>query len=172
MAHAGQAKTATATTRKIAFLMKTKTTFAALVATIAIGCGQQTVDAPDVRSVTLDLQGKVVLVNFWGTYCGPCLREMPKVIETHRQFAPRGLETIAVAVRQDSREKVVAFARERALPFDVVYDASGDIAREFGKVRITPTIFILDREGRVLAKAVGNPDWKVLQSAVEKALRP
>ena len=134
--------------------------------------------APDVRFVTVegrqfstaDLRGKVVLVNFWGTYCGPCLKEMPKVIEAHRKFAPRGYETVAIAVRQDDKEKVAAFARERALPFKVVYDADGEIAREFGKVRITPTIFVLDREGRVVAKAVGNPDWAKLRAAVQQAL--
>jgi peroxiredoxin len=134
--------------------------------------------APDVRFATLagerfstaDLRGKVVLVNFWGTYCGPCLKEMPKVIEAHRKFAPRGFETVAVAVRQDRPEKVAEFARQHALPFKVVFDASGEVAREFGRVRITPTIFVLDREGRVLAKAVGAPDWAALHAAVEKAL--
>ena len=134
--------------------------------------------APEVRFATLagerfstaDLRGKVVLVNFWGTYCGPCLREMPKVLDTHRKFAPRGFETVAVAVRQDRPEKVAEFARQRALPFKVVFDASGEIAREFGRVRITPTIFVLDRQGRVLAKAVGTPDWPALHAAVEKAL--
>jgi thiol-disulfide isomerase/thioredoxin len=155
--------------------MKTKTIAGLLVATMAALAAFAFPQQPSpaaVRSATLDLRGKAVLVNFWGTYCGPCLKEMPRVIETHRKFAPRGLETVAVAVRQDEAEKVAAFAHEHALPFEVVYDASGEIAREFGKVRVTPTIFILDREGRVLAKAVGNPDWKVLQSAVEKALQP
>jgi peroxiredoxin len=134
--------------------------------------------APEVRFATLagerfstaDLRGKVVLVNFWGTYCGPCLREMPKVLDTHRKFAPRGFETVAVAVRQDRPEKVAEFARQRALPFKMVFDASGEIARAFDKVRITPTIFVLDRQGRVLAKAVGTPDWAALHAAVEKAL--
>jgi len=181
MAHAGQAKTATATIRRIPSLMKTKTTFVLLLATMAAAAFaylQRPVHAPDVRFATLagerfstaELRGKVVLVNFWGTYCGPCLREMPKVLDTHRKFAPRGFETVAVAVRQDRPEKVAEFARQRALPFKVVFDASGEIARAFDKVRITPTIFVLDREGRVLVKAVGRPDWDALHAAVEKAL--
>ena len=169
MAQAGQAKTAAATSRKILSLMKTKTIAALLFATMAIGCRQQSVEAPDVPFAT-ELRGKVVLVNFWGTYCGPCMKEMPHVIDAHREFAPRGYETVAVAVRQDDPEKVAAFARERALPFKVIHDSSGEIAREFGKVRVTPTIFVLDREGRVVAKSVGNLDWKALKTAVEKAL--
>ena len=109
-------------------------------------------------------------MNFWGTYCGPCLREMPKVLETHRKFAPRGYETVAVAVRHDRPEKVAEFARQRALPFKMVFDASGEIARGFGSVRITPSIFVLDRQGRVLMKTVGEPDWAKVHAAVEKAL--
>jgi peroxiredoxin len=168
--------------------MRTKTTVALLVATMAAAAAfvflQQPAQAPavdlapDVRFATLagesfstaDLRGKVVLVNFWGTYCGPCLREMPKVLDTHRKFAPRGFETVAVAVRHDRPEKVAEFARQRALPFKVVFDASGEIAREFGKVRITPSIFVLDRQGRVLMKAVGNPDWAAIQATVERSL--
>jgi peroxiredoxin len=186
MALAGQTMTAAASSRKIAFLMKAKTTFAVLLATMAAAVAfafvQRAVPvpapAPDVRFATLagerfstaDLRGKVVLVNFWATYCGPCLREMPKVLDAHRKFAPRGYETVAVAVRQDRRERVADFAQRGALPFKVVYDASGEIARHFDKVRITPSIFVLDRQGRVLMKAVGAPDWAAVHAAVEKAL--
>jgi peroxiredoxin len=182
MAHAGQTKTTAATSRRIPPLMKAKTTFVLLLATIAVAAAfaylQRPVHAPDVRFATLagerfstaELRGKVVLVNFWGTYCGPCLREMPKVLDTHRKFAPRGFETVAVAMRQDRPEKVAEFTRQRALPFKVVFDASGEIAREFDKVRITPTIFVLDRNGRVLMKAVGQPDWAKVHAALENAL--
>lgn len=139
---------------------------------------QRPSQAPDVRFATLDgewfstadLRGKVVLVTFWGTYCGPCLKEMPRIIEAHRKFAPRGYETIAVAVRHDEEAKVAAFARERALPFKVVFDASGDLAGDFGNVRITPTLFVIDRKGRVLAKTVGNPDWAAVYAAIEESL--
>ena len=162
--------------------MKAKTTVALLLAAMAaaavLAYAQRPAQAPDVRFATLtgesfstaDLRGKVVLVNFWATYCGPCLREMPKVLEAHRKFAPRGYETVAVAVRQDRPERVADFAQRGALPFKVVFDASGDIAREFDKVRITPTVFVLDRQGRVLMKAVGKPDWAALHAAVEQAL--
>lgn len=149
-----------------------------MAAIAAFALLQRPAQAPDVRFATLDgewfstadLRGKVVLVAFWGTYCGPCLKEMPRIVEAHRRFSPRGYETVAVAVRHDEEQKVAAFARERALPFKVVFDASGDIAREFGKVRITPTLFVIDREGRVLAKTVGNPDWAAMQAAIEESL--
>lgn len=149
-----------------------------MVAIAALVVLERPTEAPDVRFATLDgqrfstadLRGKVVLVTFWGTYCGPCLKEMPRIIEAHRRFAPRGFETVAVAVRQDEEAKVAAFARERALPFKVVFDASGEIAREFGKVHITPTVFVLDGEGRVRMKSVGAIDWARLHATVEEAL--
>jgi peroxiredoxin len=104
-----------------------------------------------------DLRGKVVLVSFWATYCGTCMQEMPHMIDTHRKLAPRGLETVAVAVRHDDRAKVAEYSKN--LPFRVVHDASGEAAREFGNVRITPTSFLIDRQGRVVKRYVGEPEW-------------
>jgi peroxiredoxin len=135
--------------------------------------------APEVRFAPLsgetfstsDLRGKVVLVNFWGTYCGSCLKEMPQIVETHRKFAARGYETVAVAVRRDSRERVEEFAASRALPFKVALDSSGEIAKEFGNVRITPTSFLIDRRGRVLRRYVGEPNWAEFHQLVERELR-
>lgn len=119
---------------------------------------------------TAELRGKVVLVNFWATYCGACLKEMPQLAETHRKFAPRGYETVAIAVRQDDPARVAGFAASRALPFTVTYDASGELAKEFGKVRITPTSFLIDKQGRVIWRAVGEPNWSELHERVERAL--
>ena len=130
--------------------------------------------APEARFTTLSgetfstagLRGKVVLVNFWATYCGACLKEMPKLVATHRKFAPRGYETLAIAVRHDNAERVAGFA----LPFQVAFDASGELAKAFGNVRITPTSFLIDRRGRVIWRAVGEPNWSELHQRVERAL--
>ena len=117
---------------------------------------------------TSELRGKVVLVTFWATYCKPCVREMPTIVETHRKFAARGYETVAVAVWRDDPRRVMEFSK--ALPFKVALDTSGTIAVEFGKVRITPTLFLIDKEGRVLARYVGAPDWERLHELVEREL--
>ena len=71
------------------------------------GCGKS--PAPEVRFAALSgetfstsqLKGKVVLVNFWATWCATCVQEMPKMVETYRKFAPRGYEMVAVAVQSD-----------------------------------------------------------------------
>jgi len=119
---------------------------------------------------TAEFRGKVVLVNFWATYCASCIAEMPKFVETHKKFAARGYDTIAVAVRQDSPQQVAEFAASNHLPFRIAFDSSGAAARQFGNVRITPTTFLIDREGRVLRRYIGEPNWTEFHQLVEKAL--
>jgi len=134
--------------------------------------------APEVRFATLsgeqfstsDLRGKVVLVNFWATWCADCIKEMPRMIDTYRKFSPRGYEMVAVAVQSDHPNAVAAFTQKRALPFKVALDGDGDIARQFGRVRLTPTSFLIDKNGRVLKEYVGEPDWAEFHALVEKAL--
>jgi peroxiredoxin len=136
--------------------------------------------APEVRFATLagesfstsDLRGKVVMVNFWATSCVPCVKEMPKLIETYKKYAPRGgYEMIAVAMSHDHPNQVAEFTRQRALPFKVALDPGGAIAKGFGDVRITPTTFVLDRQGRVLKRYLGEPDWAEFHDLLDKALR-
>jgi peroxiredoxin len=117
---------------------------------------------------TSALRGKVFVLSFWATYCGPCLKEMPMMAATYREFAPRGVELIAVAVSKDDRARVGEFAAAHALPFKVAFDAEGVVAREFGRVRITPSTFVVDREGRVLKRYVGQPDWRELHALLER----
>jgi peroxiredoxin len=92
------------------------------------------------------------------------------MIDTYRKFAPRGYEMVAVAVQSDHPNSVAAFAQKRALPFKVALDGDGSIAKEFGRIRITPTSFLIDKNGRVLKEYVGEPDWAEFHALVEKAL--
>jgi peroxiredoxin len=135
--------------------------------------------APEVRFATLagerlttsDLKGKVVLVNFWATSCVSCVKEMPKMVETYKKFAPRGYDMIAVAMSYDHPNQVAQFAAARGLPFKVALDGDGAIAKGFGEVRATPMSFLIDREGRIVKRYLGEPEWNELHALVEKALR-
>jgi peroxiredoxin len=154
----------------------------AAAAAIAIGAAAYVAlhpsSAPEVRFATLsgesfstsDLRGKVVLVNFWATWCETCVKEMPKMIETYRKFAPRGYEMVAVAVQSDHPNQVAEFAQRRALPFKVALDTSGELAKRFGEVRITPMSYLIGKDGRVIRTYVGEPDWAEFHAAVEQAL--
>lgn len=115
-------------------------------------------------------QGRVVLVNFWATSCAVCLREMPLLASTQRRYAERGFHTLAVAMQYDPPAAVAEFAQARALPFGVVIDNLGAVARSFGGVRGTPSSFLLDRRGAIAQRWVGAHEAAELHAAVEALL--
>lgn len=119
---------------------------------------------------TDDLRGKVVLVNFWATSCVTCVKEMPDIAATHEKFRARGFETIAVAMSYDPPAFVSRFAETRQLPFAVAIDHTGEIARGFGDVRLTPTTFLIDKRGDIVKRYVGEPDFAALHVLVDKLL--
>ena len=119
---------------------------------------------------TADLRGKVVLVNFWATSCVTCVAEMPRMVEAWKRYAPRGYEMVAVAMSYDHPNAVAAFAQAHALPFRIALDTGGAAARAFGNVSVTPTSYLLDKRGRILAHYVGEPDWQDFRARVERAL--
>ncbi len=141
------------------------------------GCGQRQ-PAPDVSFTLLngrpgriaDLRGQVVLVNFWATSCAVCVAEMPLLAATQRQYQARGLHTLAVAMRHDPPAAVALFAESRALPFGVVIDNTGAVARSFGDVRVTPTSVLLDRRGQIAQRWEGAPEPATLQARIERLL--
>ena len=161
--------------------MKKKLIVAAAALAIGLGAAAallQRAAAPEVRFATLSgeplttssLRGKVLLVNFWATSCASCVQEMPNLAAAYRKLAPRGYEMVAVAMSYDHPNRVAEFAHRRALPFKVVLDGDGSIARDFGGVRATPTSFLIDRKGRVLKRYLGEPDWAQFYTLVEQAL--
>lgn len=119
-----------------------------------------------------ELRGKLVLVNFWATSCGICLQEMPDLIATYRRYRSRGLEVIAVAMSYDEPEQIRAYMAKHGLPFPVVFDRDGALAREFEGVRATPTTFLIDRSGKRISKTVGIIDFNKLRAFLESAAAP
>ncbi|RTL37387.1 MAG: TlpA family protein disulfide reductase [Rhodocyclaceae bacterium] len=160
-------------------LLKAITRLVAPVLILAFlhGCSQQAA-APDVSFTTLDgqtsqlssLKGKVVLVNFWATTCTTCVAEMPKLIETYNKFAPKGFETVAIAMDYDPPEYVRNYAQKNGLPFTVALDSGGKAAKGFEDVRLTPTTFLLDKQGRIVQKYLGEPDFAKLHALLDKLL--
>ena len=119
---------------------------------------------------TADLRGKVTLVNFWATSCTTCVAEMPEIIATHQKFNSRGFDTIAVAMSYDPPSYVVNFAETRKLPFKVAIDNTGNVAKAWGDVRLTPSTFIVNKRGEIVKTYVGAPDFAALHVLIEKLL--
>lgn len=119
---------------------------------------------------TDSLRGKVVMVNFWATSCATCIKEMPEMVETYRQFKDKGLEFVAVAMSYDRADYVLNFVETRKLPFKVALDVKGDLANSFGDVKLTPTTFVIDKSGNIIKRYVGEPEFPALHKLLEKAL--
>jgi peroxiredoxin len=134
--------------------------------------------APDVILVQLNgerialssLRGQVVMVNFWATSCTTCVKEMPEMVRTYEQYRDRGLDFIAVAMQYDPPSYVMNFAQTRQLPFRVAMDADASAAKAFGHVQLTPTTFVIDKQGKIIKQYVGEPDFKQLHALLEDAL--
>lgn len=153
----------------------------AVVAALALGAYVSLASrqaAPDVTYISLtgqkisseSLRGKVVMVNFWATSCVTCVKEMPQMVETYNKFKGRGLEFVAVAMKYDPPNYVLNFTETRKLPFIVALDSGGEIAKAFNDVTLTPTTFLIDKDGKIIKRYVGEPDFGALHALLEKAL--
>ena len=132
--------------------------------------------APDFRVKALDgrqfslaeLRGKVTLLNFWGTWCGPCRREMPEFQRVYEQKAARGLEILAIAYN-DSEAAMADFRDQYGLTFPLALDTAGAINGAYA-VQTRPSSYLLDAEGIILARHFGLMSQAQLDSLLDSAL--
>ena len=102
------------------------------------------------------LRGKVVLVNFWATWCEPCVTEMPSLQRVRDQLAPR-FEVLGVNY-QEGPARIKAFLDKSGITFPVVRDTDGAVAKAWG-ARIFPASYLVDRAGHVKHVLIGGADW-------------
>ncbi len=148
----------------------------AIGAYVFVGTGVTT--APESTFVLLDgskintasLKGKVTLVNFWATSCTTCVAEMPKIIATYDKYKIKGFDTVAVAMSYDPPAYVVNYAETRKLPFKVAIDNTGAVAKAWDEVKLTPTTYIVNKQGQIVKRYVGEPDFAELHVLIEKLL--
>jgi peroxiredoxin len=134
--------------------------------------------APDVRIITIDgksmhlsdLKGKMVLVDFWATDCPGCIIEMPKFVETYKQYHNQGFELVAVAMTYDPPEQVMHYLEKAGLPFIVAHDTTGEISTGFGEITLTPTAFLIDKNGKIIRKVIGDMDFASLHHILDTQL--
>ena len=122
------------------------------------------------KTTTADLKGKVTLVNFWATTCVSCVKEMPALVSTYNKYKGQGFETVAVAMSYDQPAWVLNFAQTRQLPFKVALDNTGELAQSWGEVKLTPTTYLVDKQGNIVKRYVGEPDMDALHRLIEELL--
>jgi peroxiredoxin/outer membrane lipoprotein-sorting protein len=115
-----------------------------------------------------DLRGKVVVVDFWATWCPPCRAEMPLLQQMHNELADKGLVVLGLDVGEDA-ETVTAFAKQQSYTFTLLLGAEPNVSARYF-VEAYPTTFVVDRRGRIVFRELGGDSTAKLRSAVQSAV--
>jgi thiol-disulfide isomerase/thioredoxin len=123
------------------------------------------VTLPDGRALSSDeLKGKVVLVNFWATWCPYCRKEKPAIDSFWQDYRDKGFEVISISV-DDPPEKIAAWMQDKDYSF-MAAPTNGSVAAAFGNVASVPTSFIVDSDGHIRHKIAGQVHYPRLEKLV------
>ena len=133
--------------------------------------------APDFQVPALDgkpirlsaLKGKVVLLDFWATWCPPCKAEIPHFIELQNAYGPKGAQVIGLSVDQEGEEVVRPFVQAEGINYPVAV-VGPDLGQKYGGIRGIPTTFLIDKQGRIAKKYIGYQDKEVFESQIRALL--
>jgi thiol-disulfide isomerase/thioredoxin len=123
--------------------------------------------APDISVVSLtngtplklsDLKGKVVLLNFWATWCPPCREEMPSMMKLNGFMAGKPFQMVAVSIDEGGKQAVDAYFKESGYSLPTYFDESGASSKSYGITGV-PESFIIDKQGILVKKIIGGAAW-------------
>jgi thiol-disulfide isomerase/thioredoxin len=115
------------------------------------------------------LNGKLVVVNFWATWCGPCRAEIPGMLDVYEKYRGKGLEIVGISVDQDGWDVITPFVKKLNITYPVVL-GNGEVTDAYGGIDAIPTTFFVDRNGRVLQRHVGYMSKDDFEKAVRSFL--
>ncbi len=142
---------------------------------------QGQVDAPDFTLPTTDgktiklssLKGKVVILDFWATWCPPCRKGIPELVEFKKKYGNKGVEIIGISVDtdggRDTKSDVVPFVKEYKINYPVAYFTQA-VTQMYGGIESIPTMFIIDKQGKIAGRFVGALTKEELEIKVKKLL--
>jgi len=116
-----------------------------------------------------EYKGRVVLLNFWATWCDPCRREIPRFVELQKKYRDRGFQVVGISLDDDAKA-VPPFYEDHKMNYPV---AVGDakLAESFGNILGLPVNFLIDRDGRIAARHLGEADLPQLENEIEALLK-
>jgi peroxiredoxin/YHS domain-containing protein len=118
------------------------------------------------------LEGTVVLLDFWATWCVPCKKSMPELQALHDKYAARGFRVVGISIDEGGASKVKKYVKSKKLTYPIAVDSEKSPAWEAFRVKAVPAAFLIDRAGRVVAQWTGSPaGGKELETKIEELLR-
>ncbi len=153
---------------------KTTTATAATTTGTEVGAGMPEYSAMNLDGTKFDLagrRGKVVLLNVWATWCGPCIYEIPELQRIHDLYTARGFEVVGVSVDESGIESVKQFVDDKKMRYPIALDPQGKLASLL-QTSVLPTSVLLDRTGKIVWKKYGAilENDQELDAAIKKAL--
>ncbi len=127
-------------------------------------------DANGVPVKLSDFKGKVVLLDFWATWCGPCKIEIPWFIEFERKHKDKGLVVLGVSMDEDGWTSVKPFVKDLGINYRVMV-ADSKIEEQYGGLDALPTTLLIDRDGKIASVHVGVASKQDFEDAIEKLLQ-
>lgn len=118
-----------------------------------------------------DFKGKVVVLDFWATWCGPCRAEIPNFIALQEQYEKQGLVVVGLSVDEDGADVVKPFVQKLGMNYPVVL-ADKKTQEAFGGIEAVPTTFLVDREGRIVKEHMGFADKDEFENEIKPLLNP
>lgn len=117
-----------------------------------------------------DYRGKVVILDFWATWCGPCRRGIPDLVELKNEYKDKGFEVIGISVDQSNTiNKVKPFMEQYNINYPVAY-ANNEVIQNYGGIDAIPTSFVINKEGKIISKHVGLMPKAQYIKEIEEAL--
>jgi thiol-disulfide isomerase/thioredoxin len=154
---------------------------------VSIGCGQSKSKQPavpaDAKMLNFSMQdmngqpvdmrqhfGKVVIVDFWDTWCGPCRKEIPHFVDLYSQYKGKGLEIVGVAFARQGNDAVKQFATQNGINYtSAIFNE--EAAKLFGSPPSIPTTYIIDQQGNISEKVVGYRDKAYWEGRIKTLLK-
>jgi len=129
-----------------------------------------TLPTTDGKSLRLSsLKGKVVIVDFWATWCGPCRKGIPDLIELKKKYGNKGFEIVGVSVDTDTKDQVIPFVKDNGMNYPVVY-GNQNVVQLYGGVEAIPTSFVIDKQGKIVASYQGLQQKQTYENHIKKLL--
>jgi len=162
---------------------RSKTVYSILILILTlVGCGKKQIDSdsakapqftlPDINGnqVSLsDFEGKVVILDFWATWCPPCVKEVPHFIELYDEYKEQGFEMVGISLDAGGANDVKPFVEKMNVNYTMLI-GNQDVTKQYGGIGGIPTTFVIDKAGQIRQKYVGYREKAVFENDIKMLL--